>query len=83
MEITLRKFGNSTGIAFPAALLKSLGLRVGQALALESTSDGRLTLTPKHRLSLSDMLAACDLSAAPPADLALWDCARPVGREVW
>lgn len=83
MEITLRKFGNSTGIAFPAALLKSLGLRAGQSLALESTSDGRLTLTPKHRPSLSEMLAACDLSAPPPNDLALWECARPVGREVW
>jgi antitoxin ChpS len=83
MEITLRKFGNSTGIAFPASLLKSLGLRAGHALALESTSEGQLTLTPKHRVSLSDMLAACDLSAPPPSDLALWDCARPEGGEVW
>lgn len=83
MELTLRKFGNSTGIAFPAGLLKTLGLRAGHSLALESTSDGRLTLTPKHRLSLAEMVAACDLSAPPPSDLALWECARPIGREVW
>jgi antitoxin ChpS len=84
MDITLRKFGNSTGIAFPPGLLKSLGLRVGQSLTLDSTDDGRLLLTPKQlRPRLADLLAQCDLSAPPPADLALWDCALPVGREVW
>lgn len=83
MDITLRKFGNSTGIAFPAGLLKSLALRAGHELALEQTSDGRLVLTPKHRKSLAEMIAACDAAAPPPADLALWECARPVGQEVW
>jgi len=30
-----------------------------------------------------DLIAQCDPKAAPPADMAEWDAAPPVGREVW
>jgi antitoxin ChpS len=83
MEVVLRKYGNSTVLALPPAVLKNSRLKAGQAMTLNSTPDGRITLTPKRRYTLADLLAQCDTKAAPPADLALWDNARPVGQEAW
>jgi antitoxin ChpS len=83
MEVILRKYGNSTVLALPPAVLKDLGLKAGQSMTLDSTPDGRITLAPKRRYTLADLLAQCDLKVAPPADLALWENARPVGQEVW
>lgn len=83
MEIVLRKYGNSTVIALPPALLKQLGLKAGQAMTLDSTPDGRITLAPKRRYSLKDLIAQCDPKVPPPVDLDLWGTARPVGREAW
>ena len=83
MEVVLRKYGNSTVLALPAAVLKDLGLKAGQSMTLVSTPDGRITLVPKRRHSLAELLAQCDPKALPPADLALWDNARPAGQEAW
>jgi antitoxin ChpS len=52
-------------------------------MTLVSTPDDRITLAPKRRYTLAGLLAQCDLKVAPPADLALWDKARPVGQEAW
>ncbi len=82
MELTLRKFGNSTALSFPPGLLRELGLKAGQALTLGKTKDGTLTLSPKRRYTLDELVAQCDMSAEQPADLAIWDEANPVGREV-
>ncbi len=83
VEVILRKYGNSTVLALPPAVLKELGLKAGQTMTLTSTLDGRITLVPKRRYKLADLIAQCDPKAAPPADLELWNHAKPVGREVW
>lgn len=83
VEIVLRKYGNSTVAAFPPAVLKDLGLKAGQAMTVDTFSDGRITLTPKRRYNLTELMAQCDRRASPPADMALWDASRPVGQEVW
>jgi antitoxin ChpS len=83
MEVVLRKYGNSTVMALPPGLLKNLGLKAGQAMTVDTTPDGKMTLAPVRRHSLEKLIAQCDLKAAPPADLALWNHARPVGQEVW
>jgi hypothetical protein len=70
MDITLQKLGSSAEIP---ALSRSLPL----------VNPGQLAFPTKHRVNLSVMLSACDLSAVAPSDLALWDRARPAGREVW
>ena len=49
MELVLRKYGNSTVLAFPPAVLRELGLKAGQAINLHATPDGTLTLTPGRR----------------------------------
>jgi antitoxin ChpS len=83
MELVLRKYGNSTALAFPPGLLRDLGLKVGQALTLGKTPEGAITLAPKRRHSLAELIAQCDPKAPPPADMALWEHARPAGQEVW
>jgi antitoxin ChpS len=83
MEVILRKYGNSTVAVLPPAVLKNLGIKAGQSMTLDTTADGKITLSPARRFSLADLLAQCDPKAAPPADLALWDASRPVGQEVW
>ena len=82
MELILRKFGNSTALSFRPALLRDLGLKAGHVLTLTKTADGLITLTPKRRYTLAELIAQCDLKTPPPADLAIWDTAQPVGQEV-
>ena len=83
MEIVLRKYWNSTVAVLPPAVLKDLGLAAGQHMTLSATADGGIMLVRKRKYSLADLIARCDSKAAPPADLALWDTAAPVGNEVW
>jgi antitoxin ChpS len=64
-------------------VLRDLGIKAGQSMRLETTADGRIMLSPKRRYRLADLLAQCDSNAPPPADLALWEAARPAGQEVW
>lgn len=83
MEVVLRKYGNSTVAVLPPAVLRDLGLAAGHAMTLDATAEGRIVLVRKHRYQLADLIAQCDRTQPPPADLALWDSARPVGQEVW
>ena len=82
MEIVLKKMGNSTALVMPPPVLKDLGLSVGHHMTLNTTPDGKIVLTPKRRYTLADMISQCDLNAPMPADLTLWDVARPAGQEV-
>lgn len=83
MEVVLKKMGNSTALVMPPPVLKDLGMKVGQHLTLDTTADGKIVLTPKRKYVLADLIAQCDLSAPPPADIGLWEVARPVGQEVF
>lgn len=82
MEVVLKKMGNSTALIVPPPVLRDLRIGVGQHMTLDTTADGRIVLTPKRKYMLADLIAQCDPKAPPPADLALWDVARPVGQEV-
>ncbi|MBK6726136.1 MAG: ChpB-ChpS toxin-antitoxin system antitoxin [Xanthomonadales bacterium] len=83
MEVVLRKYGNSTVAVLPPPLLRDLGLAAGQSMTLSTTVDGSVVLTRKRKYVLADLIAQCDPKALPPADLRLWESARPVGNEVW
>ncbi len=82
MEIVLRKHGDSTVAALPPAVLKDLGLAAGQRMTLVTTQEGAIVLAPKRKYVLADLIAKCDPEAPPPADLTLWEIARPVADEV-
>ena len=83
MEVVLKKYGNSTVAVMPPLVLRDLGITAGQAMTLDTTADGKIVLSPKRRFRLADLIALCDTKAAPPADMALWDVARPIGQEAW
>lgn len=52
-------------------------------MSLDTNDQGRIVLARKRKYVLADMIAQCNPKASPPADLALWETARPVGQEVW
>lgn len=83
MEIVLRKYGNSTVAVLPPGVLRDLGLAAGQAMTLNTTPGGQIILAPQRRYALADLIAQCDPDALPPADMAGWDAAPPVGGEAW
>jgi len=83
MEVILRKYGNSTVAVLPPSVLKDLGLAAGQAMSLDTNDQHQIVLSPKRKYVLADMIAQCNPKAPPPADLALWESAKPVGREAW
>jgi len=83
MEVIIRKYGNSTVAVLPPAVLRDLGLSAGQTMTLDTTNNGQIVLAKKRKYSLADLIAQCDPKAPLPADLDLWDSAKPVGQEVW
>ncbi|UAA39529.1 AbrB/MazE/SpoVT family DNA-binding domain-containing protein [Paraneptunicella aestuarii] len=83
MEIVLRKIGNSKGAVIPAALLKELGLNVGDTLEAVA-KDGNLIMAPKNKkkYTLAELLAKCDANAPMPDEFKEWDNLDAVGNEV-
>ena len=57
MRVRIRKWGNSSAVCLPKALMAQLGLGTGSTLDLE-VRDGALVMRPS-RPSLEDMLATC------------------------
>lgn len=83
MEVVLKKMGISTVLVMPPSVLKELKLGAGHRLAVEITADGSVLLTPSRNFVLADLLTQCDSKVAPPADLTLWDAAKPAGQDAW
>ncbi len=83
MEVVLKKMGNSTALILSPTVLCDPGLAASHVLTQEATSDRRIIRTPKSRHTLADMIAQCDVSAPPPADMADWEWMKPEGGEAW
>jgi antitoxin ChpS len=86
MNVTLRKYGNSTVAVMPPMVLKALKLSAGQSMTLDTTDDGKIVLSKASqptKYTLEELLAQCDLSAPQPEELREWDNMKPVGNEVW
>jgi antitoxin ChpS len=79
---TLRKVGGSVMLAVPPALLDVLELQAGANVRI-GIEDGRLVVTmrPRPRYTLEELLAQCDENAPDDEDGA-WLEARPVGKEL-
>lgn len=86
MEMQLRKFGNSTGLTLPPALIRELGLCAGQTVTLNVTPEGGVLIQPKpkrYKYTAAELNALCDLKAPMPKDLLEWNEIRPLGSEAW
>jgi len=84
MKTILHKWGNSTVVVLPPALIKALDLVAGQPLELQVSSSGQIILSKtRSKYTLEKLIAMCDTTAPKPADLALWDTAKPAGGECW
>jgi antitoxin ChpS len=83
MELSIQKWGNSAAVRLPSTLLSQLGVALGDRLSAEMQPEGLVLRPARKSYSLADLMAQCDLKAAPPADAANWEAVQPVGQEVW
>lgn len=63
MQTALRKMGNSTGMILPRAILGEIGVTTGAAMDLR-VEDGRLIVTPVHKVRDGWAEAAAQIAAA-------------------
>lgn len=81
----IRRQGGAAVMTIPPALLKMLGLEIGEHLALE-VDNGALVASPvrseKKRFTLAELLEGADEVAALNASTRGWDEAPPIGKEV-
>jgi antitoxin ChpS len=83
MELSIQKWGNSAAVRLPAVLLNQLGVTLGDKLSADMEAAGLVLRPARKSYALADLMAQCDLKAAPPADVKDWENTKPVGQEVW
>jgi antitoxin ChpS len=80
----IRRQGGAAVMTIPPALLKMLGLEIGEQLSLE-VDNGALVASPvrleKKRFTLAELLDGAEEVAALNARERAWDTAPPVGKE--
>ena len=83
MRITIKRWGNSSGMVIPNVVMKELNLRPGQSVEAQ-VSNKQLILTPiSRRYSLDELLAQCDMNAAELSEQDVWGKSTPAGDEIW
>ena len=83
MRITIKRWGNSSGMVIPNVVMKELNLRPGQSVEA-LVSNNQLILTPiSRRYSLDELLAQCDMNAAELSEQDVWGKSTPAGDEIW
>ena len=83
MRITIKRWGNSSGMVIPNVVMKELNLRPGQSVEAQ-VSNNQLILTPiSRRYSLDELLAQCDMNAAELSEQDVWGQSTPAGDEIW
>ncbi|HBB2411288.1 TPA: type II toxin-antitoxin system ChpS family antitoxin [Escherichia coli] len=83
MRITIKRWGNSSGMVIPNVVMKELNLRPGQSVEAQ-VSNNQLILTPiSRRYSLDELLAQCDMNAAELSEQDVWGKSPPAGDEIW
>ncbi len=79
MRITIKRWGNSSGMVIPNVVMKELNLRPGQSVEAQ-VSNNQLILTPiSRRYSLDELLAQCDMNAAELSEQDVWGKSTPAG----
>ncbi|HAN2064977.1 TPA: type II toxin-antitoxin system antitoxin ChpS [Escherichia coli] len=82
MRITIKRWGNSSGMVIPNVVMKELNLRPGQSVEAQ-VSNNQLILTPiSRRYSLDELLAQCDMNATELSEQDVWGKSTPAGDEI-
>ena len=82
MRITIKRWGNSSGMVIPNVVMKELNLRPGQSVEAQ-VSNNQLILTPiSRRYSLDEVLAQCDMNATELSEQDVWGKSTPAGDEI-
>ena len=83
MRITIKRWGNSSGMVIPNVVMKELNLRPGQSVEAQ-VSNNQLILTPiSRRYSLDELLPQCDMNATELSEQDVWGKSTPAGDEIW
>lgn len=83
MRITIKRWGNSSGMVIPNVVMKELNLRPEQSVEAQ-VSNNQLILTPiSRRYSLDELLAQCDMNATELSEQDVWGKSTPAGDEIW
>ena len=83
MRITIKRWGNSSGMVIPNIVMKELNLQPGQSVEAQ-VSNNQLILTPiSRRYSLDELLAQCDMNATELSEQDVWGKSTPAGDEIW
>ena len=83
MRITIKRWGNSSGMVIPNVVMKELNLRPGQSVEAQ-VSNNQLILTPiSRRYSLDELLAQCAMNATELSEQDVWGKSTPAGDEIW
>ena len=83
MRITIKRWGNSSGMVIPNVVMKELNLRPGQSVEAQ-VSNNQLILTPiSRRYSLDELLAQCDMNATELSEQDVWGKSTPAGDDIW
>lgn len=83
MRITIKRWGNSSGMVIPNVVMKELNLRPGQSVEAQ-VSNNQLILAPiSRRYSLDELLAQCDMNATELSEQDVWGKSTPAGDEIW
>jgi antitoxin ChpS len=83
MELSIQKWGNSAAVRLPSTLLSQLGVVLGDKLSADMQPQGLVLRPARKAYSLDELMAQCDLKAAPPVDTAAWEGSKSAGQEVW
>ena len=66
MTIRLSRWGNSTGLRLPAAIMESAGLKVGDYVFIRLLDSGDIRVRPAAKVNASACVEGGDVAPAKP-----------------
>ncbi|HGU9139619.1 TPA: type II toxin-antitoxin system ChpS family antitoxin [Escherichia coli] len=83
MRITIKRWGNSSGMVIPNVVMKELNLRPGQSVEAQVSNNQLILTLISRRYSLDELLAQCDMNATELSEQDVWGKSTPAGDEIW
>lgn len=83
MRITIKRWGNSSGMVIPNVVMKELNLRPGQSVEAQVSNNQQILTPISRRYSLDELLAQCDMNATELSEQDVWGKSTPAGDEIW